>query len=78
MRHTRILLTFMALFFMTGAMGQEYYDITGFYIKNAGFDSDFDYTVDDTGHVAQEILEVKDWIKDFTVNYTITGVYQIA
>ena len=78
MRHTRILLTFMALFFMTGAMGQEYYDITGFYIKNAGFDSDFDYTVDDTGNVAQEILEVKDWIKDFTVNYTITGVYQIG
>ncbi len=54
------------------------YDITSFYLNNSGFDSDFDYTIDDTGNVAQEILDVKGWVKDITVDYTITGVYQIG
>ena len=53
-------------------------DVTPFYLNNSGFDSDFDYTIDDTGNVAQEILDVKGWTKNITANYTITGVYQIG
>ena len=54
------------------------YDVTPFYLNNAGFDTDFDYTIYDTGNVAQEILDVKGWTKNITANYTITGVYQIG
>ena len=31
----------------TGAMAQDY-DLTKLYLQNAGFDSRFDYTIDDT------------------------------
>ena len=61
----------------TGAMAQDY-DLTKLYLQNAGFDSRFDYTIDDTGNVEQEILDVDGWTKDISVNYTITGVYQIG
>ena len=54
------------------------YDVTPFHLSNSGFDTDFDYTIDDTGNVAQEILDVKGWTKNISVNYTITGVYQIG
>ncbi len=53
-------------------------DVTAFYLNNAGFDSRYDYTIDDTGNVAQEILDVDGWTKDISVDYTITGVYQIG
>lgn len=53
-------------------------DVTALYIKNAGFDSDFNYTKEKTGNIAQEILEVKGWTKDISVNYTITGVYEFG
>lgn len=58
------------------ATAREYYDITGMYLQNHGFDTDFDYPVSATGNVAQEIREVNGWTKDIDVNYTITGVYQ--
>ena len=48
----------------------QYYDITANYLENAGFDSDFDYTATATGNVAQEILDVKGWTKDISVDYT--------
>lgn len=57
-------------------MAQEYHDITSVYLENSGFDSDFDYTVSNSGNVAQEIREVNGWTKDIAVDYTITGVYQ--
>ena len=56
----------------------QYYDITANYLENAGFDSDFDYPATATGNVAQEILDVKGWTKDISVDYTITGVYQFG
>ena len=52
----------------TSAYAQTY-DVTPFYLSNSGFDTDFDYTIDDTGNVAQEILDVKGWTKNITVNY---------
>ena len=62
----------------TGTSAQAQYDITDYYLANAGFDSRFDYTVDDIGNVAQEILDVDGWTKNISVNYTITGVYQVG
>lgn len=63
---------------MDNTQAQTVYDITQAYLANAGFDSDFDYTIDDTGNVAQEILDVNGWTKNISVNYTITGVYQLG
>ena len=72
-----LMLTLAIALSATGAFAQTY-DVTPFYLSNSGFDTDFDYTIDDTGNVAQEILDVKGWTKNITVNYTITGVYQIG
>ncbi len=57
---------------------QTNYDVTEAYLKNAGFDTHFDYAVGETGNVAQEIKEIYGWTKNISVNYTITGVYQIG
>ena len=78
MKTVRLLFILVLSLFLGNATAQDYYDITSFYLNNAGFDTDFDYTIDDTGNVEQEIREVKGWTKNFSVNYTITGVYQIG
>ena len=72
-----LLIACLAALCSTGAIAQDY-DLTKLYLQNAGFDSRFDYTIDDTGNVEQEILDVDGWTKDISVNYTITGVYQIG
>ncbi len=77
-KHYPLLLTILAVVCSASAMAQDYYDITKMYVKNAGFDTRFDYTIDDTGNVAQEILSVDGWTKNISVDYTITGVYQIG
>ena len=56
----------------------DYYDVSGGYLQNTGFDSDYNYKVGDEGNVSQEILEVNGWTKNISVNYTITGVYQFG
>lgn len=56
----------------------DYYDISGNYLQNTGFDSNYNYKVGDEGNVSQEILEVEGWTKNISVNYTITGVYQFG
>ncbi len=56
----------------------DYHDISGDYLQNTGFDSNYDYKVGDEGNVAQEILEIDGWTKNISVNYTITGVYQFG
>ena len=60
------------------AMGQEFYDITENYLKNASFDDHFDYDINATGNVEQELLPVAEWTADHTADYTITGVYQLG
>lgn len=62
----------------TSLSAQEFYDITAHYLKNSLFDTDFDYTASQSGNVAQELLEIEGWTAAHTVNYTITGVYQIG
>ena len=51
-----LMMAAIAIFCTAGASAQNLHDITTFYITNAGFDTDFDYTIHDTGNVAPEIL----------------------
>lgn len=53
-------------------------DVTAIYLENAGFDSHYDYDASATGNVAQEMLDVANWTKDYTVAYTIVGTYQVG
>ena len=57
---TKRLLTLciLAIVAMTAA-GQEYYDLTEHYLTNSLFDSEYDYDMNQTGNVAQEMLPVK-------------------
>jgi hypothetical protein len=71
-------LVLFAVFLVGQIQAQTVYDVTQVYLDNSGFDSDFDYTIYDTGNVAQEIRDVKGWTKNISVNYTITGVYQLG
>ncbi len=55
-------------------------DISDLYLQNAGFDdeSHFDYRISDNGNVAQEILPIFGWNKDFSVDYTVCGIYEFG
>ena len=53
-------------------------DVTAIYLKNAGFDTSYDYPIGTTGNVEQEMLSVDGWANDYTVAYTIVGTYQIG
>ena len=59
MKKARILsVALLTMLGMISGWAQEMYDITSMYLKNYGFDTDFDYTIDDTGNVAQEIRQL--------------------
>ena len=58
--------------------GQTLYDLSDVYLKNADFNANYDHVVGEMGNVAQQICELPGWNKDFSVNYTIAGVYQIG
>ena len=60
------------------ATAQEYYDLTEHYLTNSLFDSNYDYDANQTGNVAQQMLPVSGWTNDYTVDYTIVGVYQVG
>lgn len=53
-------------------------DVSDLYLQNAGFDdeSHFDYRISEEGNVAQEILPIYGWNKDFSVDYTVCGIYE--
>lgn len=55
-------------------------DVTDLYLQNAGFDDaeHFDYKANESGNVAQEILPIYGWSKDISVDYTITGIYELG
>ena len=53
-------------------------DVTALYLQNAGFDAYYDYDVNSTGNVAQEMLDVAEWTNDYSMDYTIVGTYQIG
>lgn len=58
--------------------GQTLYDLSDVYLKNADFNANYDHAFGETGNVAQQICELPGWNKDFSVNSTIAGVYQIG
>lgn len=64
--------------FSVAATAQEYYDLTQYYLKNSLFDSNYHYTVSQTGNVSQEIRDIDGWTAAHTADYTIVGVYQIG
>lgn len=53
-------------------------DVTKHFLTNYGFDEHFDYTAGETTAVAQEILDVKGWTTNISVNYTIVGTYEFG
>lgn len=55
-------------------------DVSDLYLQNAGFDdeSHFDYHISEEGNVAQEILPIYGWNKDFSVDYTVCGIYEFG
>jgi len=53
-------------------------DVTQYYLKNAGFDSNYDYTASQTNAVGQEIKTIEGWTAGHNLNYTIAGVYQLG
>ena len=63
---------------LASATAETYYDLTEHYLTNSLFDGDYDYDVSQTGNVAQEMLSVNGWTNDYTMDYTIVGVYQVG
>lgn len=53
-------------------------DITKYYLTNYGFDENFNYPASSSKTVAQEILQIEGWTQGFSMNYTITGVYEFG
>lgn len=53
-------------------------DVTTRYLTNYGFDSDFHYRAGATNEIKQEIKTITGWTAGFTVDYTITGIYQFG
>ena len=51
-------------------------DITAQYLKNYSFDSGFHHKAGATTEVKQEIKTITGWTAGFTVDYTITGIYE--
>ena len=73
----RLLLTmFVFASMLTWTVAQT--DVTKFFLTNYAFDSGYDYTAGQTKSVAQEILEIPGWTQGFTIDYTITGIYEFG
>ena len=53
-------------------------DITKYYLTNYRFDENFNYPASSSKAVAQEILQIEGWTQGFSMNYTITGVYEFG
>jgi hypothetical protein len=71
-----LLLALLALL-LGGAVSAQT-DITKYYLSNYGFDTDFNYPASSSVTVSQEILEIPGWTPTFTIDYTITGIYEFG
>ena len=70
----RFIFVLMLCLFALVVKGQT--DVTAQYLKNYDFDTGFHYKAGATTEVKQEIKTIKNWTAGFTVDYTITGIYQ--
>ena len=68
----------IATAFSVNAAAQDFVDLTSYYLENSLFDDNFNYTASQTGNVGQEMLAVDGWTNDYSMGYTIVGVYQIG
>ena len=68
---------FLSLFacVLTSALAAQT-DVTADYLKNYSFDSGFHHKAGTTTEVKQEIKTITGWTAGFTVDYTITGIYE--
>lgn len=78
MNFKTLLLSCVGMCSVASLSAQATHDVSSAYLTNNEFDTHFDYAATETGNVAQEIREVEGWTKNITVDYTITGVYQIG
>ncbi len=63
----------------SGIEAQTFYDVTDIYLKNASFDTRFDYTIEDEGDVEAEVLDIDGWtVVDPSKTNVIAGVYQFG
>lgn len=53
-------------------------DVTKYFLSNYSFDENFDYPASSSAKVGQEILEIPGWTPNFTINYTISGIYEFG
>lgn len=51
-------------------------DVTADYLTHYDFDSGFHHKAGATTEVKQEIKTITGWTAGFTVDYTITGIYE--
>ena len=72
----RFLLYFLSCFVFVAVTANTQVDVTGQYLQNAGFDSNFNYGLSTTGNVAGDILNnVHGWAKDMNATYTVAGTF---
>ena len=74
MRLTNFFALAISALMSVGVMAQT--DVTADYLTNYNFDSGFHYKKGATNEVKQEIKDIKGWTAGFTVDYTITGIYE--
>ena len=63
---------------LTGGMATAQTDITKYYLSNYGFDTGFHYPAGSKATVTQEIQDIPGWTQGFTIDYTITGIYEFG
>lgn len=51
-------------------------DVTANFLQNFNFDSNFHHVAGETTNVTKEIKNISGWNQGFTVDYTVTGVYE--
>ncbi len=53
-------------------------DVSKYYLTNHGFDTGFHHEAGSRTAVAQEIRDIDGWTPAFSVDYTITGIYEFG
>lgn len=56
----------------------SYYDITPYYLQNAGFDTGYNYNKSATGNLNNVISEVSGWKNTTRVTYNSTAIIQLG
>ena len=60
------------------AQEQEWFDVSELFLKNASFNSNFNYAVGDEGNVEDELLDIAPWQYTQLGAATVSGIYQFG